>query len=162
MWEQDDDESRFGFAGRAGSLPVSGPECAWYGGATASVFVHMGGEAILFDGGNGLLRPRDWMQALPQQVHILLSHPHMDHVLGLLGCSPLFDGAHGVTLWAMGRMGLSPQEQVVALMAQPLWPVGPETFPKMNWWEITAPSFSIGSAQVDVMEGSHPRRPALL
>ena len=142
--------------GVRGSLPVSGAAFAQYGGATASVFVRMGGEAILLDGGSGLLRERTWMQALPKQLHILLSHPHIDHLLGLPACPALFDPERQVTLWAARRMGLSPQEQVTALMAPPLWPVGPDAFPHMAWREIVQPSFSIGPIQVDVMEGSHP------
>ncbi len=142
--------------GVRGSVPVSGEAHARYGGGTACVLVRMGGETILLDCGTGLLQAPAYL-ARQKKLTVLLSHPHVDHLLGLPLCPLLFDREAELRLLAVPRGGLSARDQAAALLSPPLWPVGLEAFrAKVSWEDIAEPAFRIGAVTVEHMEGSHP------
>jgi len=143
-------------AGVRGSIPVSGKQFERYGGCTGCVLVQMGGENILLDGGTGLTQAA-YRLSEENKCTILLSHPHIDHLLGIPLCPIFFDSQKELTIRAKFRNGLSTKEQVAALFSPPLWPVSFEVFrSKVIWEDITKPSFDVGSVMVETMEGNHP------
>jgi phosphoribosyl 1,2-cyclic phosphodiesterase len=81
------------FYGVRGSVPAPGPNTVRYGGNTSCVEVRLSDDTtVVLDAGTG-------MRALGNQllkngqftpVHLLLSHTHWDHVLGLPFFSPLY------------------------------------------------------------------------
>lgn len=65
--------------GVRGSMPASGESTRLFGGATSCYRVEAEGRALYLDAGTGLMNdPLDG--AGP--VRILLSHTHLDHILG--------------------------------------------------------------------------------
>jgi phosphoribosyl 1,2-cyclic phosphodiesterase len=88
---------RVTFYGVRGSCPAPGPSTVRHGGNTSCVSVELSdGTLIVLDAGTGLrtlgqdLVRRGWSGP----IHLLLSHTHWDHVLGLPFFIPLFL-AHG-------------------------------------------------------------------
>jgi phosphoribosyl 1,2-cyclic phosphodiesterase len=81
------------FYGVRGSVPAPGPHTVRYGGNTSCVEVRLSDESTLvLDAGTGM---RALGNALIRQgrstpVHLLLSHTHWDHVLGLPFFAPLY------------------------------------------------------------------------
>ena len=75
-----DTTMRLTVLGARGSIPVSGPQFALFGGSTSCYMVEAGGETIFLDAGTGLLSAPT---AFARPPVILLSHLHLDHVLGL-------------------------------------------------------------------------------
>src|SRR5712692_4938951 len=75
---------RVRFWGARGSIPCPGPSTLRYGGNTACVEVRCGGRLLILDGGSGL---RLLGEALAAEgavdADILMSHFHLDHVMGL-------------------------------------------------------------------------------
>lgn len=124
--EQKVEKSQVTILGARGSMPVSGPEYSEYGGATSCVLLETGEQAIVFDAGSGFLKlpPRVWREHT--KVHVFLSHAHLDHLLGLMMCPMMYDETAEVIFYAKEA------EKFPAvfrqMMAEPLWPVGPETF----------------------------------
>lgn len=144
------------FLGTRGTAPVDDPQYSEYGGATLCILLSAGGQHILLDGGSGLVSLPDSLSSDPDEVHLLLSHPHADHMSGIPVCPAFFSGRSTLHLYAAPRGGLGAEAQLRCLMSPPLWPVGPEVFtPPAQFTDIVS-DFSIGPVDIRVMEGLHP------
>ena len=142
--------------GVRGSVPVHGPAFARFGGATSCVFCLAGKEAILLDAGSGLLW-EELPQVLPEKrFSVLLTHAHVDHILGFPMFAPLFDKTYECDVYLKDRQGRSAKERVEALMAPPLWPVGPAALQAAIRFQDVPSAFCIGDVQVRTMEAIHP------
>jgi phosphoribosyl 1,2-cyclic phosphodiesterase len=111
------------FWGVRGSIPVSGKAYTRFGGDSACLEVRGSRGSVIIDAGTGL---RGLGNALlagePQPIHLLLTHFHWDHILGLLFFKPLYDDRFRITIH-----GPLPAEEteatLAALMRQPYFPV---------------------------------------
>ena len=147
--------------GARGSVPVSGGAFQRYGGATTCVLVRLAGQAVLLDAGTGLLD----VPPLPEgecRIPLLLSHPHADHLLGLPMCPLLSRGDLQMEIYAARRNGLDAEAQVRALMAPPLWPIGPEKLLSQPVFRDLPARLELGDVTVDTMGGVHPGGVSLL
>lgn len=147
--------------GARGSVPVSGAAFQHYGGATTCVLVRLGGRTVLLDAGSGLLSlPPEVMEerALP----LILSHPHIDHLLGLPMCPYLMVPGAELTVYGAERGGLDPGKQIERFLSPPLWPVGPDVFPAGVRFRTLPESLDLGGVTVEAMEGVHPGGVSLL
>ena len=116
---------RMVMGGVRGTSPVSHPDYRRYGGATTSVLVEDGtGGRIVIDAGTGLrtLRSRlsDVRPGAP--VLMLLTHYHLDHLIGLPSFSPLYRSDYSMTFAAPDREGVSVEQALTRLMETPFWP----------------------------------------
>lgn len=143
------------FLGTRGTIPVDGPQVMKYGGATSCIYVHMGGQCIVLDGGSGLLTLPDVIDANQDHIHLLLSHPHVDHMMGIPVCASFYSGKQHITLYASPRQGLGAQAMVTRMMSEPLWPVEPTIFPSMSFVDL-AEDFCIGPVHIRMIDGPHP------
>lgn len=139
--------------GSRGSIPVSGPQYRIFGGSTSCYMVEAGGETIFLDAGTGLLNAP---AVFPRPPVILLSHLHLDHVLGL-GMYPRLNMRGAVT----GLMLEAPSAQqafdrVSELFRPPYWPLRLTEYPGRLETTPLAPRFQIGAVEVEAMAGNHP------
>jgi phosphoribosyl 1,2-cyclic phosphodiesterase len=84
---------RVTFYGVRGSVPAPGPATARYGGNTSCVEVRLADDSILvLDAGTGIRAlGSDLIKAGKcSRIHLLLSHTHWDHILGLPFFAPLW------------------------------------------------------------------------
>lgn len=142
--------------GARGSVPVNILTHSKYGGATICIFLRLGGQPIVLDAGTGILSLTDVLADTEHEIPLLLSHPHVDHLLGLPMCPAVFDPSNRFHIYAVRRGGLDAGAQVRALIAPPLWPVTPEQLPAQMTFHTVSGSFSVGPVQVDTLEGIHP------
>lgn len=113
-----------------GSIACPGPATAGYGGNTACVELHCGDRLIVVDAGTGLRELGAELAGQgPLEADILLSHTHLDHIIGLPFFTPLFDARNSFALRAghlADRGGVRP---VLERMLSPeLFPVPLEGF----------------------------------
>jgi phosphoribosyl 1,2-cyclic phosphodiesterase len=81
------------FWGTRGSIPSPGPHTLEFGGNTSCVEVLLNcGRRLIIDGGTGLrlLGQHLMEEASPVTVHLLLSHGHWDHLLGIPFFTPIY------------------------------------------------------------------------
>lgn len=138
--------------GSRGSIPVSDGQMMLFGGNTSCYQVDAGGETLLLDAGTGLTR------AAPADgpVHLLFSHCHADHVLGLMMFPALFQPGREVHLYGRSRAGLSLEQQLRRQISPPLWPVGLEGYPaRVICHELEFP-LRIGGFTAEGLETRHP------
>jgi phosphoribosyl 1,2-cyclic phosphodiesterase len=110
--------------GVRGSLATPGPSTARYGGNTSCVrLTAADGSVVVLDAGTGI---RPLALELPEgltRVDILLTHLHMDHILGLGFFAPLYDSRMEVHIWGPASATLSLEARLRRYLSPPLFPV---------------------------------------
>ena len=81
------------FYGVRGSVPTPGPSTVRYGGNTSCVEVRLAdGSLVVLDGGTGIreLGKSILREGFSEPIHLFITHPHWDHILGIPFFAPLF------------------------------------------------------------------------
>lgn len=139
--------------GARGSIPVSHKNVREFGGSTSCYMVRAGDETIFLDAGTGLIFAPDIPGKAPT---ILLSHLHLDHVLGL-GMYPRLSQPGKLThLMLKADSAEQAKEQLAALYSPPFWPLPLTDYAGDLDVVPLTPSFQIGEVHVEVDEGRHP------
>jgi len=137
--------------GTRGSMPLGGAARTRYGGATTCVLLSLGGQYAVLDAGTGLMDLPPEAAAQPE-LPLLLTHLHLDHLLGLPLCPYLFGGGH-MTVYAGVHEGQTAQEVLSRLYAPPLWPV--PLAQRLSFRALESET-RIGALTVSAMPGVHP------
>ena len=119
-------EARLTVLGARGSIPVSGKEYVRYGGATTCYRLEYDDCTVILDGGTGIIRHRQQESGKP--CHILITHPHADHLYGLPMLKLLYSQDFSVFIHGADYSGKTVKEQLECLMCPPLWPITSEVF----------------------------------
>jgi len=143
------------FLGTRGSTPVSGKDFLKYGGETSCVFVKFGDTNIILDAGSGIRNAESYIP-YGAPISILISHPHLDHLLGLPSFSPLYQEKRKISFYAESRGGLSVRDQVELVLSEPLWPVDVFGLPSDIKFYNISEGFKINDVSVDIMKSNHP------
>ena len=148
------DSAKVKLLGVRGSLPVNDAAFVKYGGATSCLLFEAGGETIFLDAGTGILTGADIPSG--KRISILVTHSHIDHILGFPMCPFIYDETNEVDLYLSTRQGRDAKTQISALMSNPLWPTGIESvMAKLTFYDVPE-TFFIGGIKVGAMESSHP------
>jgi phosphoribosyl 1,2-cyclic phosphodiesterase len=151
---------RVQFYGVRGSIAVPGAQTARYGGNTVSVEARLAdGTILILDGGTGIreLGKNLAREGIRRPLHLLLSHLHWDHILGLPFFQPLYQkDAHLIVhpLWTAEQRRIV-KERI--LFDGIHFPVRAADIPStMEFLDSCGPSFRIGSATVRRIALNHP------
>ena len=114
------------FGGARGSGPVSGPQFSRYGGDTTSVLVcGAHGERLVVDAGTGVRNLLHHLGAPSEPVMMLLTHFHLDHLMGLPAFQPLYQKGRPLTIVGPVSPEGRPDTRTTlsAFLAEPFWPI---------------------------------------
>lgn len=148
--------------GVRGSFPRSEKEYLGYGGNTSCFSLEWGEKLIVLDGGSGLARLGEALAGKGgKEIHILFSHLHMDHVMGLLYFAPMFHPETQIHLYGGSQGKDTLRISLERLFRNPYWPLEIGDFPAgITFHDIEAgQGFCIGSGDgiaVDILSGCHP------
>ena len=154
-----DMETTVSIWGVRGALPAADRAYMEYGGNTSCVSVSCGGGVLCFDAGSGLLGLMDRLEDAGR-LDILISHVHMDHILGLYNLSAC--RVPEIHLYGEARRGAGFLEQLEAVTGRPYWPVGLKDLGgRVMVHEIAAGEHLTlprqgGEIQVSTLRGNHP------
>ncbi len=110
--------------GTRGSLADAGPQTVRYGGNTACVEVRGGdGTTLVLDAGTGIRRLGTNLGLETKRVDILLTHLHMDHIVGLGFFAPLYQAGMEVHIWGPPSATQGLRSRLARYMSPPLFPV---------------------------------------
>lgn len=152
--------------GTRGAMPVAGTEFLEYGGSTSCFSVRCGRTLVVFDAGSGILRLGAALTEAggPKEVHLFLSHLHLDHVLGLVGFPLLSDPEGRLHLYGETRGDVGLREQLDRLFGPPYWPLGLAEFPARVEFHEIGPGQRVPLGEelhVDTLRGCHPNQSLL-
>ncbi len=110
--------------GTRGSVAAPGPETMRYGGNTSCVSVEgEDGTLLVLDAGTGIRRLGNRVGPEVRRVDLLLTHLHMDHILGLGFFDPLFRSEVEVHIWGPSTITLDLRDHLSRYLSPPLFPV---------------------------------------
>ena len=145
--------------GARGSLSAPGPATVGYGGNTSCVELELAdGTTLILDAGTGI---RELGQRLLQrdhgEVHICLTHLHLDHVEGLGFFAPLWRAGWKLQFWGPPSTTATLQERVSRYLSPPLFPIGLSEAPAEAVFEdVPRKPWRVGSAVVEAQMVEHP------
>ena len=135
--------------GCRGSVAAPGPDTLKYGGNTSCIEVRLSsGEVLVLDAGTGLRPLGVVMQSTrPPELHILLSHLHLDHLQGLGFFRPLFNPDLEIHIWGPPSPVQPLSERIAMYLSPPLFPVHLDDVPaRLHFHDAPEEAVSIGSA----------------
>lgn len=112
------------FWGTRGSIATPGPETTRYGGETACVSIEGADPAhlLVLDAGSGIRRLGLAVDRRVTRIDLLLSHLHLDHIVGLGFFAPLFRPELAITIWGP-RSSTPLLDRLGRYLSPPLFPV---------------------------------------
>ncbi len=143
--------------GCRGSLAAPGASRLRYGGDTSCVEVRLSdGTLLVLDAGTGI-RELGAQLETEREVHLLLTHLHMDHVEGFPFFSLLWTAGAEVHVWGPPSPMLSLKERLARYMSPPLFPIDVHDVPcSATFHDLPTQAWTIGSATVFAQPIEHP------
>ena len=113
------------FWGTRGSVPTPGPATQRFGGNTSCVEVRADDRdsIVVLDAGTGIRALGATLPPDARRVDILLSHLHMDHIIGLGFFAGLFRPGLEVHIWGPSSTVLPLRARLTRYLSPPLFPV---------------------------------------
>jgi len=119
------------------------------------------GTEVILDAGSGIRELGAAITGRCREVHILLTHLHLDHIQGLMFFAPLFDPAVEVTVWGPTSAGRPLRERLARYISSPLSPIEIRDLPAvMRFEDASRPPWRIGGVEVRAALVAH-RGPTL-
>jgi phosphoribosyl 1,2-cyclic phosphodiesterase len=145
--------------GCRGSLATPGPETLRYGGNTSCVEVECDdGTRIILDAGTGMrVLGRRMAGGSSGQIHLCLTHLHIDHIEGLGFFAPIFDPLNEVHIWGPPSSVRSLDERLARYLSAPLFPVELGDLPaSFVFHDVEDEPWEIGGVRLEAAPISHP------
>ncbi len=111
--------------GCRGSIPVATSQTMRFGGSTACVELQINDQTIIIDAGSGIRElGSEIANRSTAHAHLLLSHGHYDHVMGLPFFAPVYDRTMKLEIWSGHTCGKPTTRALIAgFMQEPYLPV---------------------------------------
>ncbi len=148
------------FLGVRGSTPCAGPAHIKYGGHTSCVMIEVADHHIICDAGSGIINASKAGVSTPSKTtHLLLSHTHLDHIMGLPFYGPFWHKDHHMHIYA-GHLkpwgGI--KDYFENLLKEPLFPVPFKVFPcQKTFYDFEqGDTFKLNEVTVETHQLNHP------
>ena len=145
--------------GARGSMAVSGKQYLRYGGNTTCFGIDAAPKHhLIVDAGTGLRNfERSVDLSVPQEFSIVLSHFHLDHLIGLPLFKPLYDPKHRITFYGVPRDGMGVADLLHGAYRPPWWPITiHDALAATVFREVEGP-FAVGGLSITPVGLHHPQ-----
>jgi len=145
--------------GTRGSLPTPGPATRRYGGNTSCVEVtgSRSKHAIVLDAGSGIRLLGAALAPTLERVDVLLTHLHLDHIIGLGFFAALFQRDLDVNIWGPASTTLALRDRLGRYLSPPLFPVRLRDLPcRLSLHDVPLGTFDLPEMQVTAALVCHP------
>jgi phosphoribosyl 1,2-cyclic phosphodiesterase len=145
--------------GCRGSLATPGRDTLKFGGNTSCIAAELSdGTLIVLDAGTGIRNLGTRLsRGGPREIHLCLTHFHLDHVEGIGFFAPLFDPRTELHIWGPPSTERSLEERVSLYLSPPVFPLSLSDIPaRLRFHDVPDEPWRIGGAEVRATEVSHP------
>lgn len=143
--------------GCRGSLPSPGPEKNLYGGNTSCVQIINDNTCIILDGGSGIHNLGASLGSEITEVNLLLTHLHIDHIIGLGFFQAFYNPNMTVNIWGPSASKETLTHRLRRYFSPPIFPVRLSELPcQLNIKEISKSKFEIGEFKISSDYICHP------
>jgi phosphoribosyl 1,2-cyclic phosphodiesterase len=144
--------------GCRGSVPTPGPTTVRDGGNTSCVTLRPDDDTLLIlDAGTGIRElGRHLNGGLPKDVHILLTHLHLDHIEGLRFFAPMWQRDTTLTIWGPASPVRTLRDRIRVLLSPPLFPIHLGDVPANLTFRDAEAEMHFGPARVLSQRVQHP------
>jgi len=149
---------RVRFFGVRGSIPTPGPSTVRYGGNSVCVEVQLADDTrLILDAGTGI---RECGKQLEREgytgaIHLFITHPHWDHVIGLPFFGPLYTKDRRIIMHPMDAGGRARARSPIMFDGEH-FPVRFTDLPAQIERDTSEGEHRIGSARILPIELNHP------
>lgn len=137
--------------GCRGSLPAPARDTVRYGGNTSCVELRVDEDILLIlDAGSGMRSLGcDLAERGTHEIHVLLTHLHLDHLQGLAFFAPFWSDDVELHIWGPPSPNCSLAKRVASYVSPPLFPVSLSDAPSRPLFhDVPDDPWMIGSALV--------------
>ncbi|MGH2773539.1 MAG: MBL fold metallo-hydrolase [Actinomycetota bacterium] len=145
--------------GCRGSIASPGPDTLRYGGNTTCLELTLSdGTVIVLDAGSGIRTLGEKLAAEGvEDVNLLLTHLHLDHLEGLPFFQPMWQPGTRVNVWGPQSPVRGLEENIARYMSPPLFPVQLSEVPaQCRFHNVPEQQWEIGPATVYALPVEHP------
>jgi phosphoribosyl 1,2-cyclic phosphodiesterase len=145
--------------GTRGSLPTPGSATERYGGNTSCVEVRgpVPGHVVVLDAGSGIRPLGAGLESTVERIDVLLSHLHMDHIIGLGFFAPLFRPDLEIHLWGPSSPTLDLRDRLARYLSPPLFPVHLREVPcRLTLHDVPLGTFELPGLEITAQLVCHP------
>ena len=143
--------------GTRGSIPSPSPDNNFYGGNTSCIQVTSKEAFIVLDAGSGIRRLSGNIPEGIARIDLLLTHLHMDHIIGLGFFGPLYNSAVTVNIYGPSSFREPLASRLTRYLSPPLFPIRLQDLPcQLNLIEINQSEFQIGDLTIKSDYVCHP------
>jgi ribonuclease BN (tRNA processing enzyme) len=143
--------------GCRGSVPTPGAATVQDGGNTSCVAVSPDEDTLLIlDAGTGIRELGRQVERLPPDVHVLLTHLHLDHIEGLRFFAPLWREETSLTIWGPPSPVRSLRDRIKVVLSPPLFPVHLGDVPARLTFRDAPAQMRLGGAKISSRPVRHP------
>src|SRR5262245_29422851 len=149
---------RVRFFGVRGSIPTPGPSTVRYGGNSVCVEVRLSDDTrVVLDAGTGIRECGKQIEAdgYTGAIHLCITHPHWDHIIGLPLFGPLYSKGRQIILHPMNAAGRERTRNPILFDGEH-FPVRFRDLPAQIEREMADCEHRIGCARVTAVELNHP------
>jgi phosphoribosyl 1,2-cyclic phosphodiesterase len=145
--------------GCRGSLPTPGASTVRYGGNTSCVEVSLDdGSLLVLDAGTGVRCLGDEIAARGvTQLHLLLTHLHLDHLEGLRFFAPLWNPGVSIDIWGPPSPTSSLRDRIARSFSPPLFPLDLKDVPaRVAFHDVPREPWALGPFSITAELVVHP------
>jgi phosphoribosyl 1,2-cyclic phosphodiesterase len=146
--------------GTRGSYPVCRPSVVRYGGNTTCLYLECGNDRIIIDGGSGVATLGKQLvdSGASGQLHLFLTHPHWDHVMGLPFFAPFYAPGFAVRVYGADSDNKTLESVLSTQHAERHFPVPFGSLTTSVETQRLAPGegVQVGSVRIRSLQLNHP------
>jgi ribonuclease BN (tRNA processing enzyme) len=143
--------------GVLGSVPGASHELLDYGTNTSCISIKTDNALIILDAGSGIVHTKEITEGM-KEIHLFISHYHMDHLVGFPMWAPLFNPDVTIHIYGPTLNGIDVESAIKGFIRMPYFPITMESMSAtIHFHEVKeSTDIWVDECRVESLLVSHP------